>query len=180
MSTDLAKLDVVQTAADIARAGGYDFDNCKTRQTGRNCLPDVAAALVVCESSYVDAAQLLGVRYGALQKFVGTSQELMRLLRIEREKALDKVEKSMWRKALSGEIQAERFILQTQGKHRGYGKTMTITTEPSGRLRELLHEIDHGNRLPSDMERIFDDRERSIIDVTPTKPNGANDHAKQD
>ncbi|WP_428096978.1 hypothetical protein [Candidatus Rariloculus sp.] len=166
-----ASADIVAQAAETARAGEYDFDNCLTRRTGRNHLPDVAAALVVAQSSMSDAADLLRVRYEAIKKFVQTHEPLKHLLREMRERMLDKVERSQVQAALDGDHGAQRFLLATLGKNRGYSRKVEMTHEADNdKWRDIIEAARNpGHLLPCELMEKHQRENGQVIDVEPTE-----------
>ena len=154
-----APIDLLAWAVTRCREGAYNFDKCATRELRRPHLEDVAAAIVTAEGSLADAAELLGLSRTRLRAFIERTPDLGDLLDQYRESVLDRVERNVHKRALNGDWKAERFILSTLGRVRGYGNKTTIEHEGDGALKELLGAAEKTHALPGE-----------IIDVTPEKP----------
>ena len=157
-------IDLLLWAVTRVEQGGYNFEKCATRALGRPHIEDVAAALVVAHGSMADAAVLLGMGRGRLRAYVDRVPDLVDLVSQQREAFLDKVEKSVHERALAGEWRAQRFILTTLGRDRGYGNKLEVENTNTA-LAELLggrtRATDHD--LPSN---------GPIIDITPEPEDG--------
>ena len=161
-----APIDLLAWAVERTKRGRYNFKKCATRELGRPHLEDVAAALVSAEGSVACAADLLGIGRQQLHNYIGRTPDIQDLRDQYRESVLDRVERNVYKRALKGDWKAQRFILSTLGRERGYGNRTTIEHEDAGQLRELLERAEKSHGLPGE-----------IIDVTPNEE--ANSNAAQ-
>lgn len=67
-------------------------------------------------------AEEMGVTRGAVAKFLQRSRnkDIAKLIKLEKENTVDKVEDTLIAKALKGDTTSQIFFLKTQAKHRGY------------------------------------------------------------
>ena len=149
-------MDLILWASERARSGNYNFQKCATRELGVPHMEDVSAALVQCCGSRVEAAELLGMSRPKLSKYIRLHPDLKDLVDSERDGLLDRVERSVAERALSGDWAAQKFILTTLGKDRGYTTKTEVETTSGGELAELLRASDKAHILPGD-----------YIDITP-------------
>ena len=154
-----APIDLLAWAVERTKRGRYNFKKCATRELGRPHLEDVAAALVSAEGSVACAADMLGIGRQQLHNYIARTPDIQDLRDQYRESVLDRVERNVHKRALNGDWKAERFILTTLGRVRGYGNKTTIEHEGDGALKELLNGAEKTHSLPGE-----------IIDVTPEKP----------
>ena len=142
MAQDLVVLqERLDWAVKLARSGKYDFNHCVTVTEQKPYAEDVAAAIIRCKSSKGDMAILLRVKRSALSKFIAEIPDLQALLDSEREHFLDKIESSVHDKALAGDWKAQRFILSTIGRARGYGNKLEVDTHHDGAFDILLKHV---------------------------------------
>ena len=69
---------------------------------------------------------------------------------------MDRVERSVQERALAGDWKAERFLLTTLGRDRGYGSRVLVEDERDAALRAVLSGSSRAHVLPGE-----------LIDVTP-------------
>ena len=68
-----------------------------------------------------DVAEAIGSSRGAIRNFVDKHSDLQQLLKDQRERQLDLLEDSVFKRAIQGNDTAlQAFLLKTQAKHRGY------------------------------------------------------------
>lgn len=100
----------------------YDFDKCATRLDRK--LPmfkqDVVAAMIKENTDISAIARLIGRSRVSVDKYIKTTNDVYQLFVDLRETLLDKIEVSQFAAAINGDFAAQRFILTTIGKHRGY------------------------------------------------------------
>ena len=75
---------------------------------------------------------------------------------------MDRVERSVHERALKGDWKAERFLLTTLGRDRGYGSRVLVEDERDAALRAVLSGSSRAHVLPGD-----------LIDVTPEEASDA-------
>ena len=126
---------------DHIDAHGYDFKNCPTRvdRTGPYFIDDVLAAIAVAAGNLNRAAYLLRRSRVRLKDYVYRTDAAIEFLDNFQEGLLDYVEASHNRAALAGDGSAQRFLLSTLGKQRGYS-TKTETKVEHG-VQEHVHTI---------------------------------------
>ena len=159
-----AVVDLLEWALSRHRDGGYDFERCATRELGKPHVEDIAAALVECSGSLADVSDLLHVGRARVHAFVNNHPDLRELIVQLRESIVDRVERSVHERALAGDWKAERFLLTTLGRDRGYGSRVVVEDERDAALRAVLDGSSRAHVLPGD-----------LIDVTPSTPEEASD-----
>ena len=108
----------------------FDFKTCQTRldRNGPYLITDVMAALCVTGGQINMAASLLGRKPEKLRAYINRQPEIMEYLEAVSGTLVDRVEYSHTMSAIRGDGPAQRFILSTLGKGRGY----TTRTEVGG------------------------------------------------
>lgn len=82
---------------------------------------EIAEALVEANGNISVAARELGMRRGVLMDRINSNADLVTTLSDLREALVDKAEENQLTRAIGGaDPAAERFVLQTLGKSRGY------------------------------------------------------------
>lgn len=137
----------IDWALDRAKEGLYSFERCLTKVTGTVHFEDVVAALMVELGSRSGAADLLGISRPRLSSYIANRPDLIDLCKEIREGIKDRVEQNVLRKALDGDWQAEKLILTTIARDRGYGPSVVVEDSTSGALVELLKRAG-GHSLP--------------------------------
>ena len=151
-----AVLDSIEWAAALVKDKKYDFKKCSTAVTGKISVEDAAAALVECDGSIADAADLLKFASGSLRSYVDNRVDLKDFLREIQDGNLDKIERNIWKSALDGDQKDAHFIMRTVGRRRGYGTKVTVEDEKSATLLALISDAAKGHKLPGE-----------AIDITP-------------
>jgi hypothetical protein len=92
----------------------------------------IADAIVKARGNATEAARLIRETYGTkgpcdreVRKRIAKDPGLKALQEEARERLLDIAETHMYDKVIAGDFRAESYLLNTQGKHRGYGKNYT-------------------------------------------------------
>ena len=100
----------------------YDFSDSWTRKNPEAHIGELDCAVAILRTSGVpsDMGKLLGRSRTAVVSFVSKNPHLEELLDEVAEHFLDEIEKLHKTAALSGDLNAQRFILTTLGKKRGY------------------------------------------------------------
>jgi hypothetical protein len=101
---------------------GYDFTRCYSRMNadGDPGELDTAVAIMVTGAVLSDMSKLLGRSRVTISSYIGKNPHLAELVDEVAETFLDEVEKLHKGAALQGDLGAQRFILTTLGKDRGY------------------------------------------------------------
>lgn len=100
----------------------YDFATCWTRKNPDSHIGmlDCAVAIIRTGGVFTDIASLLGRSRTSVVSYLSKTPALEELLEDVSEQFLDQIEKLHKTAALSGDLNAQRFILTTLGKRRGY------------------------------------------------------------
>ena len=100
----------------------YDFATSWTRKNPEAAIGelDCAVAILCTAGVPADMAKLLGRSRTAVVSFISKHPHLEELLENVAEEFLDEIEKLHKNAALTGDLNAQRFILTTLGKRRGY------------------------------------------------------------
>lgn len=100
----------------------YDFSDCWTRKNPEAQIGELDCAVAVLRTAGVpsDMGKLLGRSRAAVISFVSKNPHIEELLDEVAEHFLDQIEKLHKTAALEGDLNAQRFILTTLGKKRGY------------------------------------------------------------
>ena len=122
----------------------YDFNHCKTRDDrfGPYFKPDVIAAILAAQGNFTEMAVLLGRRRNGVRDYVLAHLDVKDIYDEMRECFLDQVEKN--HNDLASKDQdgaALRFILQTQGKDRGYSTRVEQTGKDGGPMQVLTLDV---------------------------------------
>ena len=134
---------------------------------------------MTAEGSLADAAELLGLSRSRLKSFIERRPDLGDLLDQYRESVLDRVERNVHMRALNGDWRAERFILTTLGRVRGYGNKTTIEHEGDAALKELLKDAEKTHALPGEIIDVTPNEELQLAQraITPKEANDVGDDA---
>ena len=129
----------------------YDFRGCITRneKDGPYYKRDVVAALMKSGGVYSEMSTLLGRNRTKVKAFVEANPDMKEIRDDLQEHLLDKVEAGQFNTALMGDGQAQRFLLTTLGKNRGYSTRVEATGADGAAM-------------------VFTEVRRRIVD--PTKP----------
>lgn len=108
--------------SDMEWVESYDFSTSWTRKNPEAQIGelDCAVAIILTGGVPSDIGKLLGRSRTAVVSFVGKNPHLEELLDEVAEEFIDRIEKLHKTAALSGDLNAQRFILTTLGKKRGY------------------------------------------------------------
>lgn len=100
----------------------YDFGGCYTRTSSDGVIGELDTAVAILRTRGVpaDMKRLLGKGRATIGRYIDSKPALKELLEDVAEDFLDEVEKLHKNAALQGDLTAQRFILQTLGKRRGY------------------------------------------------------------
>lgn len=122
----------IQSIDDVYLA--YSFDTCATvtHPTSAMYTQDVSAALILTQGVLLDAAKILKRSRSSLEAFISKDHRLMDLRNELAASLMDRVESLHNRSALNGDATAQRFLLSTLGKNRGYS-TRTEATGKDGK-----------------------------------------------
>lgn len=141
----------------------YDFNKCPTRidKFGPYFIDDVIAAIMVTHGNLAAMSALLGRSRVRIKDYVYKTPEALALLQDMDSAIVDNVEMGHTKLALSGDGAAQRFILGTKGKDRGYHKETTIV--PAGQ-QDHSNNVQKINIVAPDLKTIeHDDGERYQI-----------------
>ena len=132
----------------------HKFAECATATDSKGAYhtEDVVCALFKADGNLGKMAKLLNRRRSALWKHIRDRQDMWRLWTDFHESKMDTVENLHWQAALDGDLGAQRFLLQTKGKDRGYS-TRQETTGADG--QPLVHETKL-TFSPEDAERMLE------------------------
>lgn len=99
--------------------------NAKTRRKPHRFRPkhdEVIAALRRSGCFLGPAAVQIGISRSNLQKMIRNNSRLAAAFKDLNESALDRVEGSLWDRAINGkDVRAQQIILNARARHRGYG-----------------------------------------------------------
>ena len=115
-------IDMCEDLPDGFDPYAYDFENCQTRldRNGPYHLQDVLVALFVSGGQITVAAAMLGRKSIKLRNYLLSNSDARDFRDEMTESVLDAVERSHNYAAITGDGAAQRFILSTLGKNRGY------------------------------------------------------------
>lgn len=130
----------------------YSFETCQTRldRLGPFVLVDVVYAIAAARGNWADMAKLLGRNRQRVKDWVESRPEVLAYREDVVQGIIDEVEYKHLDSALAGDGSAQRFILSTLAKERGY----TIRTEninknvsdPNDPITQLLMTIAERNK----------------------------------
>lgn len=133
----------------------FDFTKCysRTNPEGAMAEEDVAAALIVAEGHYADAARILGRSRQSLFNYVLRNQDLFELREEIFESALDEIERGYIQDAKQGDGTARKFFLTTRAKNRGYTTRVEHTGKDDGPIEHTaVDPIESARRAAFTME----------------------------
>jgi len=113
----------------------YDFKNCATalKHSGHYYKQDVIASILASEGSLQQMSLLLNRSRQSVKNYVYGNADILEFYVNYREGMIDEVERIHFREALNpGEGQAQRFILSTLAKDRGYSTRFEATGKNGG------------------------------------------------
>lgn len=146
---DNEPIHAVDWALILVSRGGYNFERCATVVYGKLELEDAVAALYTTKGNVAEAARLLHVGRYKLQAMIDNKPDLRDLLDDVRETFLDRIEASVFERAAGGDFQAQKFILTSLGKRRGWGQQVTIEQDVSDKLLAAMNAANsRGHALP--------------------------------
>ena len=144
----------IQWAMSLVDRQEFDFENSYTytNPTKRIQIGDAAAAIHKAKGVIVTAAKLIRRPRGQLHDLILKDPDLRDFYDQYREAQLDLVEKTVFDKAIEGDVGAAKFLLDRLGKQRGYSTKTEVEHDVTGSLQEMIQAAQTGNRLPSDIE----------------------------
>lgn len=144
----------IQWAMDSVDREEFTFEQCYTctHPTIRIQLGDAAAAIHKAKGVIITAAKLLRRPRSQLNALIMKDPDLRDFYDQYREGQLDLVEKTVFDKALEGDVGAAKFLLDRLGKKRGYATKTEIEHDVGGGLFEMLKKAQTGHKLPSDID----------------------------
>lgn len=74
-------------------------------------------------------AKYLRVSRASLKKLAESSKDLMEMLTDANESMIDQIECKAFKKALKGDINAMKFVLDRKARHRGWGEKVEVSTK---------------------------------------------------
>lgn len=134
---DLKRLDFVEF---------YDFGSCHTAQNPDAPFSEfeVAVALLHTNGNLSRAGHLLNRSRRSLEGFITRNPGLLLLQEDIVATKVDAIEQGQFAKALGGDPLAERFILQTLGKERGFSTRAEVTGKNGGVINVNISGEDAG------------------------------------
>jgi hypothetical protein len=105
-----------------AKKGDRRADKAKSPKPGLPFDKDIIADLIKAETGNVSrVADRIGTSRGAMRNFIDRHPELQQLLKDQRERQIDELERSVFDRAIDEkDTTLQLFLLKTQGRHRGY------------------------------------------------------------
>lgn len=118
----------------------YSFDDCYTYLNPDKpaSMLDVSAALILTNGHLSNTARLLNRSRSYIKRFIGSNLELTDLYQELYEQNLDDIEQLQMHAAKSGDSQAQRFLLTTLGKDRGYVTKQEVETKDPRKIPSSL------------------------------------------
>lgn len=100
----------------------------KMKNVGQDLVLDVISE---CGGRIPDVVAILHVRHGDFYRYMDTHIKVQTALAVERNRLIDLAEEKLESNVKKGDQRAIEFVLDRVGKHRGYGKELTIKDESS-------------------------------------------------
>lgn len=109
----------------------FDFKTCWTRNNRDKPFErrDVLLAIIAARGSFIHMSMLLGRRRNSIKDYVYGNPDVLEFYKEHFEGLIDKIEYNHMQAAIDGDGSAQRFVLSTVGKDRGY----TTRVEQTGK-----------------------------------------------